>query len=894
MLRTTNLLPAAGLLVAAVGCHIDKLVDPPPSGAFIVSPSAVTARAAAGSSEPLELRLAVRGVHGDSARWSVGRSTGGDWLTLSDTTGTAPDTLHFAISPAGHAAGTYRDTLLLTPEGTDPVVTRVPVTLVLEGCRPGSLTIGTAVNDSLRATDCASSHRDGRPARRYRFTGNSGDSLSIRLSSPAFPVVLFVDTAASDTAPSLATATDCGAIDGACLRYLRLPTSGVYTVEVTSGGTGAGTGPFTLLARRPGAPSGVDSLRQTRADSVSTVSAGGVTPDPEVVVRGVVRDPDIGDTLTLEVELRPIGTAFTGEVTATSAPTLSGATAFVRLTGLVDGTGYHWRSRVVDQTARATDWAAFGGNPESAPDLRVAIAADRLRFQQPPSTTAAGAEITPAVQVAAVDRDGAVVTTFSGTITLSLASAPPGATLSGKRSADAVDGVATFPGLSLDKAGSGYTLLAASSGTIDATSPSFAVVAGPAAHVTYTQQPSSGAPSAPITPAVVVTVTDGYGNVATSFTGTVTIALGHDGSLLGSAHLTGTLSVPAAAGVARFSDLRIDQVGTGYTLVAAVAGAGNVTSRPFDMVPLGGSATSQSFNGQPSGTTAGAPITPPVEVTIRDALGAVVTSFDRPVTMALTGGPPGAVLLGTATQVPSGGVARFSDLAVDRPGTGYRLRAMTPSLPDITSDQFDITAAPPTTGSIAITATTSGNDLDPDGYTVSVAGGGSRSIAIDGSTTFSALPPGTSQVALTGVAVNCVVGGDDPRSVMVTAGTTASTTFEVTCGPTTPPPPPATALRFLLQPPGMMIVGGTFGVLVSGVDAKGVLASSFTGRVTLTLSGALPGTTLTGTTAMNAAGGVAAFSDLHVTGPCINCVLVATATSLAEATSDPFTIVVPL
>jgi hypothetical protein len=780
------------------------------------------------------------------------------------------------------------------------------------------------------------------------------------------------------------TSTECGSVDGACIRYLTLPRSGSYTVEVTSSGAGSGTGAFTLLGRAPGTPSSPDSLRQTRADSTSTISVGGATSDPEVVVRGLLRDPDVGDTLRLEVELLPVGSPFTGEVTASSAPTVNGGTAFARIPGLSDGTEYHWRSRAVDQTGRATEWASFGGNAESAPDLRVAIAADRLLFQQPPTTTAAGAAITPAIQVAAVDRDGAVVSSFNGTITLALASAPSGATLSGDRSATALSGVATFPGLSLNKAGSGYTLLASSSGMIDATSLEFSITAGTAAHVAFTQQPTGSSPNAPITPAVTVTVTDANGNVATSFTGSVTIALGRDGSLLGNAHVSGTLTVAAAAGVARFADLRIDQLGTGYTLVASVSGVGGATSAGFDIVPLAGSPTSQGFTRQPSSATAGSVIAPAVEVTIRDGLGMPVTDFDGPVTLALTGGPPGAVLQGTLTQIPSSGVARFTDLAVDRAGTGYRLRASTTALPDITSDPFDITAAPPTTGGIAVTTTTSGNDLDPDGYTVvvagitrsiavngtttftdlapgshpvalngaasnctvsgadprdvtvtagtttpvdftvtcastapatgdllvathttgsdldtdgytvSVAGGGSRGLAANASTTFTSLPVGATEVSLTGLATNCTVSGEDPRSVTVTAAGTAATTFEVVCEPIIPPPPPATALRFTVQPPPTQIVGGGFGVAVTAYDGNGAPATGFTGRVTLTLSGAIAGTTLAGTTAVDATGGVAVFGDLHLTGPCVNCVLVANSSPLAGATSAPFTVVLPL
>ena len=98
------------------------------------------------------------------------------------------------------------------------------------------------------------------------------------------------------------------------------------------------------------------------------------------------------------------------------------------------------------------------------------------------------------------------------------------------------------------------------------------------------------------------------------------------------------------------------------------------------------------------------------------------------------------------------------------------------------------TAAPPTTGSIRVTAATGGTDLDPDGYTVALqgdtlsgTGSSSQPIAVNGTVTFSQLKPGTYSLALSGAVANCPVGGQDPRTVSVTAGGTTLTTFQVTC-----------------------------------------------------------------------------------------------------------------
>jgi TolB protein len=77
--------------------------------------------------------------------------------------------------------------------------------------------------------------------------------------------------------------------------------------------------------------------------------------------------------------------------------------------------------------------------------------------------------------------------------------------------------------------------------------------------------------------------------------------------------------------------------------------------------------------------------------------------------------------------------------------------------------------------------------MDDDGYMVTVDGGSARSVAANGSVTISPLPTGDRSVQLNEVASNCAVGGDNPRSVTVTANGTSETTFDVACGPPLPP-----------------------------------------------------------------------------------------------------------
>src|SRR5207249_2080487 len=90
------------------------------------------------------------------------------------------------------------------------------------------------------------------------------------------------------------------------------------------------------------------------------------------------------------------------------------------------------------------------------------------------------------------------------------------------------------------------------------------------------------------------------------------------------------------------------------------------------------------------------------------------------------------------------------------------------------------------TGNIAVKAATTGSSLDANGYTVTLDGGPSRTIGINASVTFTGLTPGSHTVVLSGAASNCTVSGGTSRTVSVTAGSTASTSYSISCAPTGP------------------------------------------------------------------------------------------------------------
>jgi hypothetical protein len=89
-------------------------------------------------------------------------------------------------------------------------------------------------------------------------------------------------------------------------------------------------------------------------------------------------------------------------------------------------------------------------------------------------------------------------------------------------------------------------------------------------------------------------------------------------------------------------------------------------------------------------------------------------------------------------------------------------------------------------GSIALRTRTSGASPDLDGYTVALDGDAGAPIDMNALAMFSKLPVGDHTLLLSGVAANCTVQGENPRTVVVITGARADVTYEVACRTTSP------------------------------------------------------------------------------------------------------------
>ena len=109
---------------------------------------------------------------------------------------------------------------------------------------------------------------------------------------------------------------------------------------------------------------------------------------------------------------------------------------------------------------------------------------------------------------------------------------------------------------------------------------SFTTESPPPDRLMFTIQPATTHGNQRLVPAVQVAIQDLFGNTITGATGPVRLALGRNPV---DRTLSGTTTVSAVAGIASFSDLRIERPGSGYTLVATSGSLRSATSTPFDI-----------------------------------------------------------------------------------------------------------------------------------------------------------------------------------------------------------------------------------------------------------------------------------------------------------------------
>jgi hypothetical protein len=137
---------------------------------------------------------------------------------------------------------------------------------------------------------------------------------------------------------------------------------------------------------------------------------------------------------------------------------------------------------------------------------------------------------------------------------------------------------------------------------------------------------------------------------------------------------------------------------------------------------------------------------------------------------------------------------------------------------------FEITCSS-ASGSIQVVTTTSataGAEIDPDGYSILIDGQAAQPIGPNATLTVDQIADGQHTVELAGIAGNCGVGGQNPQSVSVLSGATATLSFEIICSSGTG------SIQVVTTTSGAGTDPDGFALLLDGVDHRpiGVNATS--------------------------------------------------------------------
>ncbi len=396
-----------------------------------------------------------------------------------------------------------------------------------------------------------------------------------------------------------------------------------------------------------------------------------------------------------------------------------------------------------------------------------------------------------------------------------------------------------------------------------------------------------------VPPAVVVR--DISGNPVPGVAVTFTVAGGGGSVLPATAVTTGPTGVAAATSWT---------LGTtaGANSLTATAAPGGVTGNPvtFTATGVAGSAGRLAmFTQPPSSTQSGATVAPAPVVQLQDALGNPVATSGVGITASIASGPGGALSGGLIGLTDGFGRASFPGLIITGPTGSYTLQFNGASLTGVTSSAITLTpgaaakvtvTAQPTTAQSGIAFGTAPTVQVQDAAGNPVAGAGRNvivSLLAGGGTLTGTLTQPTNAAGVATFPGLVLTGTIGPRTLLFSSAAIASdTTTAITLTPGT-----ATAVEYVQQP--TTVVAGQVispSPTVRIRDGAGNTVTTATSAVTLALAANPGGSTLGGTTTVNAVSGVATFGTLTLNRTGTGYTLAASSGALTGATSSAFNV----
>lgn len=624
-----------GAFLAAVACTDDHAITPPAVAALVIFPD--TATVTVGDSLGLQAVARDQNGHafiGAPTAWTSRRSAvatvSAAGLVKAVASGT--DTI---TATSGALTATARITVVAPPS---LAFTRdsVGFTATANGPNPGA--------DSVTVLNPGGGTLSGIALGTISYGAGASGWLGATLRGAAAPAILVLTPQTGTLAV------------------------GTYTATVPVTATAASNSPRNLKVSFTVGVGAAASIAANGGNAQSATVNTPVAVPPSVIVRDQFNNPVPGTTVTFAV--RSGGGSVTGGSQLTNA------------SGIATVGSWTLGTAAGPDTLTGTS-SGLSGSPTIFTATATPGPATKLAFTQQPTSAQAGVPITPAVQVSAQDAYGNTAPSYATAVAVAIGTNPPGTgVLSGTTSVLPSAGAATFANLSIDKTGSGYTLVASSGSLSGATSSGFNISpsttpAGSKSTLiasTGTITASSGASSTLIT----VTVRDTFSNPIPG----AAVTLGGSG--------TGNTFSPAASGTtdgtgvfqASFSSTKaegktISAVANGSVAIVQTAA---VTVNPAAVSASQSSvvATTSAITACSTGCVAGSTAST-ITVTVRDA-------FNNPISGAAV--TPAASGTGN-TLAPTSGTST---------GTGV----FTTTFNSTTAEAKTISA---TAGGIAITQT---------------------------------------------------------------------------------------------------------------------------------------------------------------------------------------------
>ncbi len=623
--------------------------------AGVASALELTAPATIGASIAFNATLTARDALGNAADSYTGNVT----LTSSDALAILPAAHKFVAADKGVYAFTgvrlasAASQTLTASDGTLSDTTTVDVIAgdaasIAITSAPTSVVAGQAFSLTIEFRD-ASGNRAADSDRALVVSGEGGELRALTANSAVAIISNVVLTEASAASTITVRATDLGVEDTTDIAVTPGPASRLTL-----------TGPASAVA---GTAFSVTVSARDQYDNVA--------PDYRGVVRFTSNDPSTAPNPILP-----------GNYTFTDADL--GSHTFAAGVTLYTSSVTPMRVTVTDLTPIAAPSATLDVVIGGGPATRIALTG--------PSSATAGApfEVTATVY----DSNGNIASGYTGTVVFSatnVAGRPAPDLPTSYTFVEADGGRRTFTGAErVTLFGAGDIVVTVTDQTPLATPVSnLSVRVNPAVAASLSVTRSGvGNPLAGVPFSITVTALDVHGNVATGYNGRVVFTTDDT-------HVAPAPVLPAPyvfvvgdAGAKVFANVALYTAGARTVTAtdqAGIATPAGVLSFTLD----GGAATKLRFVQQPTNGVAGVPFAPAVTVEMTDvydnrsatAVNVVNIAFETNAGRALALGSQATAVAGTAT---------FPSLAVDRPGTGYVLRATSSGLTAGTSSAFSI------------------------------------------------------------------------------------------------------------------------------------------------------------------------------------------------------------